>query len=166
MSQANQDFSLATTSALDISQRYQVVQDMVMDYALGTAIVGLNPFPQLFTPVFLATVAIIGKMLWDIGRKWRFAWRGNPLVLANTALDVIGAFTIAFLAWLTLIIIGTFWPLFTPCALAAAFMTFTLSIGRTANQFGLNGYLRRGFNQDTKDPSEPAPSGEDAIADG
>lgn len=137
-----------------------------MDYALGTAILGLNPFPQLFTPVFLATVAIIGKMLWDIGRKWRFAWRRNPLILASTALDVVGAFTLAFLAWLTLIGMGAFWPLATPFALAAALMTFTLSLGHTANQFGLNGYLRRGLSQDLKANSEQTQSGEDAIADG
>ena len=114
---------------------------MVMNYALGVAIIGLNPFQNLLTPTLCIAAAIILKMMWDISRKWGFSGGNNLLAIASFLFSLLGALTMGFMALLTLIFAGAFFPVINRFALSAALMTLTWIAGVATNQFFLNGYL-------------------------
>ena len=59
--------------SLSLIRRERQVRDLILDYALGIAILGLIPIPRLFTLKLLLASGLIVKMIWDIGRLWR--WR-------------------------------------------------------------------------------------------
>ena len=61
---------------------------MVMDYALGTAIVGLNPFQSWLTVTLCIALALILKMLWDIRRKWHLSGGYNVLAIASYLFNI------------------------------------------------------------------------------
>lgn len=114
---------------------------MVVDYALGAAIVGLNPFQNLLVlTLFIAGVLNL-KMMWDIGRKWSFPRRYSVVAVAGFLFNLLGALAMGFMAWLTLIVVGTFFPVMNRFAISAALMTFTWIVGAVTNQFCLNGCL-------------------------
>lgn len=127
----------------DLAQRYRTIQTMVVDYAIGLAILGLNPFPNLLTLSLLIAAAILVKMLWDIGRKWRFPLVSNPITLAGGVGNIVGSLTMALMAWVTLVFLGTLVPVLGRFAFSAALMTLTWTLGAAANQFCLNAVLER-----------------------
>lgn len=129
-------------SSSTIFQRYRAIQSMVMDYALGTAIVGLNPFQSWLTVTLCIALALILKMLWDIRRKWHLSGGYNVLAIASYLFNLLGALAMGFMALLTLIFIGVSFPIMTRFALPAALMTITWITGAVTNQFFLNRYLR------------------------
>ena len=91
-----------------ISQRYSAIKSMVVDYALGVAIIGLNPFRSwLLLTIGVATIVIL-KMIWDIRRKWRFAGKHHGLAIASYGFNLLGALAMGFMALLTFVFIGVF----------------------------------------------------------
>ena len=129
-------------SSSSLAQRYRAIQSMVVDYALGVAIIALNPF-QSWLLVSLGIVGIIIlKMMWDIRRKWHSPGGHHFLALASYLFNLLGALTMGFMALLTLIFIGVAFPVMTRFTLSAALMTVTWIVGAVTNQFFLNGYLR------------------------
>lgn len=134
--------STVLPSSSSISQRYRAIRSMIVDYALGMAIIGLNPFRPLLTFTLCAAGIIILKMMWDIRRKWHFAGRHQVLAIASYLFNLLGALTMGFMALLTLIFIGVVFPIMPRFGLAAALMTLTWIVGAVTNQFFLNGYLR------------------------
>ncbi|MEM6518524.1 MAG: hypothetical protein AAF722_04220 [Cyanobacteria bacterium P01_C01_bin.70] len=56
-------------SSSSIAQRYRATQSMVVDYALGVAIIALNPFQSWLMLTLGIVSIIILKMMWDIRRK-------------------------------------------------------------------------------------------------
>jgi hypothetical protein len=138
------DFSIPTGAVSNypaIPRRYRAIQSMVIDYALGAAIIGLNPFQNLLILTLCIAGALTLKMMWDIMRKWSFPRRYSVISIAGFLFNLLGALAMGFMAWLTLIIIGTFFPVMNRFAVSAALMTFTWIIGSVTNQFFLNGCL-------------------------
>ena len=137
--------SAATTVTLPlslISQRYRLIQSMVVDYALLVAIIGLNPFRSLSMLTLSAIGGIIFKMIWDIRRKWSFSGRHRILAVSSYLFNLLSALTTGFMALLTLIFISVVFPIVIRFALAAALMILTWIVGAVTNQFFLNSYLR------------------------
>lgn len=132
--------SLASEHA-NLEGRYQQIQSMVVDYAIGLAILGL--LPRFLTPVLMISLALLLKMLWDIAKRWQFAVAYNPIAIGGGLLNVLGSLAIALLAWVTFIFLGTFIPLIDHFGLSAALMSGTWTLGAAANQFFFNGYLKR-----------------------
>jgi energy-converting hydrogenase Eha subunit A len=128
-----------------LARRYEAVQQMVVDYAIGLAILGL--FHAFLTPVLVVAVLLLFKMVWDIARRWSFAVTLNPIPLLGQVLNVLGASAIALLAWITLVSLGAFVPLIDHYALAAALMSGTWTLGASANQFFMNAFLHRGLRR-------------------
>jgi hypothetical protein len=128
-----------------LARRYESVQQMVVDYAFGLAILGL--FHAFLTPVLVVAVLLLFKMLWDIARRWDFSISLNPIALLGQLLNVLGASAVALLAWVTLVFLGAFVPLLDHYALAAALMSGSWTLGASANQFFMNSFLRRGLRR-------------------
>ena len=120
--------------------RYDVVQAMVVDYALGLAILGL--FRDLLTPVLVITVLLLAKMVWDIARLWRFAISFNPIAVLGQMAHTVGACAIALLAWCSLELLGAIVPGIESFALSAGLMSGAWTLGAAFNTFFMNGFLR------------------------
>ncbi|NJL02151.1 MAG: hypothetical protein HC838_05365 [Spirulinaceae cyanobacterium RM2_2_10] len=125
----------------DLARRYRSIQRMVVDYAIGLTLLGLNPFSLTLTLV--VALAILLKMVWDIAKRWHFPIVRNPLAWAGGIMNGLGALAIALFAWLILIFLGTFIPLIDRFAVAVALMSGTWTLGAAANQFFFNGFLNR-----------------------
>lgn len=110
-------------------------RNLVFDYALGVSILGLIPISDLMTLKLLLAIGLIFKMGWDIGKKWQFAKGQDILAIAGHLFGLLGAFAMAFMAWLTLLTIGLFIPYVGSLKMAAALFTLTWMLGQTANQF-------------------------------
>lgn len=144
-SQSSSGSGIGDSAESGLARRYEAVQQMVVDYAIGLAILGL--FHPFLTPVLVVAVLLLFKMLWDIARRWNFAITLNPIPILGQLLNVLGASAIALLAWATLVFLGAFLPLIDHYALAAALMSGTWTLGASANQFFMNAFLRRGHRQ-------------------
>ena len=121
--------------------RYEGVQAMVIDYALALAILGL--FRDLLTPVLMATVLVLAKMLWDMARRWRFAFNRSPIGILGQLVNMVGAAALALVAWVSFEFAGGVLPGLESLSLSAALMSGTWTLGATFNTFFLNGFLRR-----------------------
>ena len=120
--------------------RYEAVQGMVVDYALGLAILGL--FRDFLTPVLVITALLVTKMIWDIARLWRFAISLNPIAALGQMANTVGACAIALLAWFSLELLGVIVPGIESFALSAALMSGAWTLGAAFNTFFMNGFLR------------------------
>lgn len=143
MSSASRERPSPLNIHTDLATRYRVIQGMIVDYAIGLAILGLNPFENLLTPTLILAAAILLKMVWDIAKRWYFPRSTNLIALGGGAINVVGALAMALMAWLTMIFLGSFVPLIDRFALSAAFMTGTWTLGAAANQFFLNAFLNQ-----------------------
>ena len=114
-------------------------RNLVLDYALGVSILGLIPISGLLTLKLVVATALLAKMSWDIGAKWKFAKGQDILALAGHLFGLLGSFAMAFMAWLTLLTIGLFIPYVGSFKMAAALFTLTWMLGQTTNQFYASG---------------------------
>ncbi|WP_202895720.1 hypothetical protein [Iningainema tapete] len=124
-----------TLTEISLVIRLRKIRHMILDYALGNAILGLIPIPRLFTLKLLVAAIFIIKMIRNIGAKWDFPKAKDALAIAGNIFGWIGAFAIALMAWLTMITIGVFIPYVGGFALAAALFTLTWVLGQVTNQF-------------------------------
>ena len=115
-------------------------RNLVLDYALGVSILGLIPISNLFSLKIFITIFLIIKMCWDIGRKWKFSKGQDILAMMGLVFGWLGAFAMAFMAWLTLLGIGLFIPYVSSFKLAAALFTLTWMVGQTINQYYASGH--------------------------
>ncbi len=122
-------------------RRYEAVQEMVVDYAIGLAVLGL--FRDFLTPVMVITTLLVTKMVWDVGRQWGFAVNFNPISALGQLVNTLGACAIALLAWVSLEFLGAMVPGIESLALSAALMSGAWTLGAAFNTFFMNGLLRR-----------------------
>ena len=115
------------------------VRNLILDYALGTSILGLIPIPRLFTLKLLLALGSIFKMVWDISQLWRFRKGQDLLAIAGVFFGSLGAFAMAGTAWLTLFGLGVFVPYLKGLSVAAALFTLTWGLGQAVNQFYASG---------------------------
>jgi hypothetical protein len=127
-------------SALYISQRHYQARQLMLDYAVGAAILGLNPFDHLLTPVLLITAGLTVKMMRDIGAVWEFARGQDMLAIAGNLFGGLGAFAMALMAWVTMVALSALVPILSRFAISAALFTVVWMLGVATNQFYFNGY--------------------------
>lgn len=125
---------------LTTTRRYRAVHDLILDYALGAAIIGLNPVPALFLVTLILVSFLLLKLRHDIGKMWRFPRQRRFWVVIDTLLGVVGALSMAFMAWLTFIILSAFIPLMHRFAIAASFFTLVWMVGFAINHSYLGSY--------------------------
>lgn len=115
------------------------VRDLILDYALGTSILGLIPIPRLFTLKLIVALGLVIKMIWDIGKMWRWRKGQDFLAIAGVFFGIVGALAMAFTAWLMFLGLGIFVPYLKGLALAAALFTLPWGVGQAVNQFYASG---------------------------
>jgi uncharacterized protein (DUF697 family) len=108
---------------------------LVLDYAIGAAIIGLIPIPGLTLWQILAIALLLVKMMRDIGAYWGFPKGRDVFATIGNLFGGMGALAMTFMAWLTLFLIGLVLPPIRSLALAAAFFTLTWTLGQITNQF-------------------------------
>lgn len=124
-------------------KRHQKIRNLILDYAVGAALIGLNPIRGTLTLTLLVVGILILKMIRDIGYSWRYTKGQDPLAIAGNLFGFLGAFALAFMAWVTLFCVGLFMPLFSGFAICAALFTLTWTLGQVTNQFYASGCRRR-----------------------
>lgn len=120
-------------------QRHRRIRNLILDYAMGAAIVGLNPVRGTLTLTLLIVSILILKMIRDIGYSWSYTKGQDPLAIAGNIFGFLGAFALAFMAWVTMFCFGLFIPLFSGFSIAAALFTLTWTLGQVTNQFYASG---------------------------
>lgn len=131
-------------SEIKLAWRERKIRGMILDYALGNAILGLIPIPRLYTLKFLIAVIFIIKMIRNIAAKRGFPKGQDVLAIAGYIFGWLGAFAMTLMAWLTMIAIGVYVPYVNGFALAAALFTLTWVVGQATNHF----YLFQSFMGD------------------
>jgi len=124
---------------LSLIRQERRVRSLILDYALGTSILGLIPIPGLFSLKLLLAAGCILKMMWDIGKLWGFRKGQDGLAIVGDLFGGIGALAMAFTAWLTFFGLGVFVPYLRGLSLAAALFTLTWAIGQATKQFYASG---------------------------
>lgn len=120
-----------------VSQHNRRARDLILDYALGAAVIALIPIsmPGFWLMQILALIILLVKMRRDIAALWGFPKGHGFLAFAGSWFGSLGALAVALMAGLTLLGIGAFVPLVEGLALAAAFATLTWALGQVTNQF-------------------------------
>ncbi len=112
-------------------------RELVLDYAIGAAIIGLIPLSisHLWVWQILAIALLLIKMMRDVGDYWGFPKGRDMFSVIGNLFGGMGALGITLMAWLTLFLIGLLIPVIRSLALAAAFFTLTWTLGQVTNQF-------------------------------
>ncbi len=124
-------------------RRQRQIRNLILDYAMGSALIGLNPFHGILTLTLVVVGVLSLKMMWDIGHLWGYTKGQDPLAIAGNLFGFLGSFALAFMAWLTMFSFGSVVPLFSGFAISAAFFTLTWTLGQVTNQFYASGSERR-----------------------
>jgi uncharacterized protein (DUF697 family) len=125
-------------------QRNQQIRNLILDYALGAALIGLNPIPGTLMMTLLVVAILILKMRWDIGSKWRYIKGQDFLAISGQLFGSLGAFALAFMAWVTMFCLSLFVPVLSGFAISAALFTLTWALGQVTNQFYASGRNKGG----------------------
>lgn len=147
MSNKSQEPTEAIATPTFLIQRHRKIRNLVLDYAMGAALIGLNPVRGTLTLTLLVVGALILKMLWDIGSKWGYTKGQDPLAIAGNLFGFLGAFALALMAWVTMFCFGLLVPLFSGFAISAALSTLTWTLGQVTNQFYASGREGRRSNE-------------------
>ncbi len=118
-----------------VAQHNRKVRNVILDYALGAAVIGLIPIPGLLLLQILAVLILIIKMRRHIRALWGFPTGHDILAFVSNWFGSLGCLAIALMAWLTVLVIGAFVPFVDSLARAAAFATLTWAEGQVTNQF-------------------------------
>ena len=115
------------------------VRDLILDYAIGIAILGFNPFPGINLVTNTIACGLILKMIRDIGAKYGYPKGQDAIAIIGSIFGGFGAFFAALTSWATISFIGLYLPVIGEFATASFIFTLTWAIGQATNQFYLSG---------------------------
>lgn len=116
------------------------VRNLILDYALGAAIVALLPIPKIGLLQAIALVVLNVFLIRGIASLWNFQTGSDLLARVGVLFGIAGAILSGFLAWLCVIILaalmGASWLL----VLAPGVIAFCYfwGIGQTVHYFYLS----------------------------
>ena len=134
------DSRLEQERLLHLRQTQKQVKALILDYGLGIATLGLNPFPGFLSFTLLVSSLLILKMLRDIAAIWGFAGGQDWLAIASSFFGAISSLWLAIMIWGTILVLGFLLPLPGSFAVAAGLFTFTCGLGQATNQFYAGGW--------------------------
>lgn len=134
--QAPQDFLEAIAAQL---VSVKEMRNLILDYAIGIAILGFNPFPGINLVTNTIAGVLIIKMIRDIGSKWGYPKGQDAIAIIGSIFGGFGAFLAAITSWATISFAGLYLPFIGEFAVASFLFTLTWAIGQATNQFYLSG---------------------------
>lgn len=123
-----------------LRQKQRRVRNLILDYGLGVATLGLNPFPGFLRFTLLISSILILKMLRDIAAIWGFTGGQDWLAIASSFFAAMTSLWLAIMVWGTLVVLGFFLPLPGSCAVATGLFTLTCGLGQATSQFYASGW--------------------------
>lgn len=111
------------------------IRALIIDYAIGAAILGLNPVPISLTVTLLAASVLLLKMMRDIGARWGYPKGQDLLAIGGNILGGFGSFWIAFMAWISIYVTGLFVPFIGSFAVALSLFALTWRIGQATHLY-------------------------------
>lgn len=131
---------LSEQNLAHLRQKRRRVRNLILDYGLGMAALGVNPFPGFLTFTLLVSGILILKMLRDIGVIWGFTGGQDWLAIASGFFGAISSFWLGIMAWGTVLAFSAFLPLPRSFAIAAGLFTLTCGLGQATSQFYASGW--------------------------
>ncbi len=110
-------------------------RNLILDYALGAAIIALLPLPQVN---WLKAIALLGLNLFlviGIARLWNFKKGGDVLARIGILFGIVGAIGVGILGWLLLVIGGVMVPMLGSLAPGMAAFSYFWGFGQTVHHF-------------------------------
>ncbi|MEG4801805.1 hypothetical protein QUB63_23010 [Microcoleus sp. ARI1-B5] len=115
------------------------IRDLIIDYAIGAAILGLNPLPGTMTVTLLAASVLLLKMMRDIGAKWGYPKGQDALAIGGNLFGGLGSFWVAFMAWISMYGLGLFVPFVGGFAVASSLFALTWRVGQATHLYYASG---------------------------
>ncbi|WP_377479731.1 MAG: hypothetical protein P2A85_11050 [Microcoleus anatoxicus] len=115
------------------------IRELIIDYAIGAAILGLNPLPGTLTFTLLAASVLLLKMMRDIGGKWGYPKGQDALAIGGNFFGGVGSFWIAFMAWISMYVAGLFVPFVGGFAVASSLFALTWRLGQATHLYYASG---------------------------
>lgn len=115
------------------------IRDLIIDYAIGSAILGLNPLPGTLTLTLLAASVLLLKMMRDIGSRWGYPKGQDLLAIGGNIFGGFGAFWIAFMAWISMYVAGLFVPFVGSFAVPLSLFALTWRVGQATHLYYVSG---------------------------
>ncbi|MCC3406057.1 MAG: hypothetical protein JGK17_10775 [Microcoleus sp. PH2017_10_PVI_O_A] len=117
----------------------QEIRDLIIDYAIGAAILGFNPLPGTMTVTLLVASVLLLKMMQDIGAKWGYPKGQDALAIGGNLFGGLGSFWVAFMAWVSMYGLGLFVPFVGGFALASSLFALTWRVGQATHLYYASG---------------------------
>lgn len=111
------------------------VRNLILDYALGAAIVALLPLPQLNG---LKAIVLLGLNLFlviGIARLWNFKKGSDLLARMGILFGIAGAIGVGIVGWLLLILLGVVVPALKSLAPGMAAFCYFWGFGQAVHHF-------------------------------
>ena len=115
------------------------IRKLIIDYAIGAAILGLNPLPGSLTVTLLAASVLLLKMMRDIGAKWGYPKGQDALAIAGNFFGGVGSFWVGFMAWISMYGVGLFVPFVGAFAIASSLFALTWRVGQAMHLYYVSG---------------------------
>jgi uncharacterized protein (DUF697 family) len=124
-------------------RRNRSIRGLIFDYALGTAIVGLNPIPNTFWLTLMIAIVLLVKMSRDVGKKWGFPNVYDFTAFLGLLFGVVGSIAFGIIVFLVMLLLGQLLPLLSAFTVSAVLFTFTWALGQTIHHFFANGFPKQ-----------------------
>ena len=113
------------------------VRQSILGSALGAIIIGLIPFyAPWITKLRIVALSILNlKMALNVGQFWGYHPGQGIIEVIGLVLGIIGTFALGIFTWTIVFTLGLFVPLVDSLARAAAYGTFTWSMGITVSKY-------------------------------
>jgi len=108
---------------------------LILDYALGAAIVALLPIPNIGGWQAIALVLLNILLVIGIARLWQFQKGGDLLARIGILFGIAGAILLGFLVWLLIVSVGAVVPLIGTLAPGMAAFCYFWGVGQAVNHF-------------------------------
>ena len=131
---------LSAADLTHLRQKRRRIRGVILDYALGIAILGFNPWEGFLSwTLLIATIAIL-KMIRDIAALWGFAGGQDLLAIIGSFLGAMSTIWLSLMVWGTIFVMSIYLPIPRGFALASGLFTLTWGLGQATNQYYASGW--------------------------
>ena len=113
------------------------VKKLILDYALGAAILGIIPVYGRLIPLIRVILLLILnlRMSRDIARFWGYHRRQNWAETISCIFGIVSSLVLGLVAWLVVLVLAIWIPFIDILARAIAYGVLTFNIGRTVSHY-------------------------------